>query len=96
MKVSNPQDSDSGLTCVSCRLLFNDAQDQKAHYKTDLHLFNLKRKIANLPPVTQEVYKMKLEGIQLAIKSLTYQKHCQTKVQQRQKRPRITRIKEQY
>jgi len=28
------------------------AELQKAHYKTDWHRYNLKRKVADLPPVT--------------------------------------------
>jgi len=40
------------LTCLACRVIFDDAQSQRTHYKTDWHRYNLKRKIAELPPVT--------------------------------------------
>jgi hypothetical protein len=33
------------------------AELQKAHYKTDWHRYNLKRKVANLPPVTAENFQ---------------------------------------
>jgi hypothetical protein len=50
------------MTCRSCAVTF-DQQEQKAHYKSDLHRFNLKRKVANMPPVTQEVFDQKVQGI---------------------------------
>jgi len=40
------------LTCLACRVIFDDADAQRTHYKTDWHRYNLKRKIAELPPVT--------------------------------------------
>lgn len=40
------------LTCLACRVIFDDADAQRTHYKTDWHRYNLKRKIAELLPVT--------------------------------------------
>jgi len=51
------------LTCMSCHLLFGNTKDQRLHYKNDLHRFNLKRKVAKLPPVTQQVFEEKVLGI---------------------------------
>lgn len=42
------------FTCIACRLAFSDAEVQRLHYKTDWHRYNLKRKIADLAPVTME------------------------------------------
>ncbi|XP_056008256.1 cytoplasmic 60S subunit biogenesis factor ZNF622-like [Ostrea edulis] len=51
----------SGLfTCISCRVGFQDGNLQRAHYKTDWHRYNLKRKVATLPPVTAEVFQEKV------------------------------------
>jgi pre-60S factor REI1 len=52
----------TALTCISCKMMFPTAKDQREHYKTDLHRFNLKRKVANLPPVTKEVFELKVKG----------------------------------
>lgn len=52
----------SKLTCISCRLLFQAHEEQKEHYHTDFHRYNLKRKIASLPPLTFEAYIQKIEG----------------------------------
>merc|ERR1712147_14216 len=42
----------ASFTCLACRVVFKDAENQRAHYKTDWHRYNLKRKVAELPPVT--------------------------------------------
>ncbi|KAL3831320.1 hypothetical protein ACJMK2_023087 [Sinanodonta woodiana] len=45
------------FTCISCRVAFLDAETQRNHYKTDWHRYNLKRKVAELPPVTAETFR---------------------------------------
>jgi len=55
-------------TCITCRVMFADkdgsegcaAELQKAHYKTDWHRYNLKRKVADLPPVTAENFQQRV------------------------------------
>lgn len=44
-------------TCISCRVAFTDGELQRAHYKTDWHRYNLKRKVAEMPPVTAENFQ---------------------------------------
>ncbi|EQC42622.1 hypothetical protein SDRG_00351 [Saprolegnia diclina VS20] len=45
-----------GLTCGTCRLEFEDVKEQQAHFKTDLHVYNLKRKSKGLDCVTLAAY----------------------------------------
>ncbi|GJQ87626.1 hypothetical protein Trydic_g17454 [Trypoxylus dichotomus] len=45
------------FTCISCRVLFKDGETQRLHYKTDWHRYNLKRKVAELPPVSFEDFQ---------------------------------------
>ncbi|XP_061549487.1 cytoplasmic 60S subunit biogenesis factor ZNF622 [Phycodurus eques] len=42
----------SSYTCISCRVVFSDGEVQRAHYKSDWHRYNLKRKVADMPPVS--------------------------------------------
>ncbi|XP_061695860.1 cytoplasmic 60S subunit biogenesis factor ZNF622 [Syngnathoides biaculeatus] len=42
----------SSYTCISCRVAFSDGEVQRAHYKSDWHRYNLKRKVADMPPVS--------------------------------------------
>lgn len=50
----------SSFTCITCRVAFKDAEVQRAHYKTDWHRYNLKRKVAELPPVSTETFQEKV------------------------------------
>jgi pre-60S factor REI1 len=51
----------SGLyTCITCRVGFGTSELQRGHYKTDWHRYNLKRKVAELPPVTADTFQQKV------------------------------------
>jgi len=54
------------LTCIACRLVFPGAEEQRQHYGTDFHRFNLKRKVADLPPLTREVFDSKVQQLKHA------------------------------
>ncbi|XP_058493328.1 cytoplasmic 60S subunit biogenesis factor ZNF622 [Solea solea] len=47
----------ASYTCISCRVAFTDGEVQRAHYKTDWHRYNLKRKVADMPPVTADNFQ---------------------------------------
>ncbi|XP_022906749.2 cytoplasmic 60S subunit biogenesis factor ZNF622-like [Onthophagus taurus] len=48
------------FTCISCRVVFNTGDIQRQHYKSDWHRYNLKRKVAELPPVSAEDFQKKV------------------------------------
>ncbi len=50
------------FTCLACQVAFKTAEVQRTHYGTDWHRYNLKRKVADLPPVTSEVFTQKVLG----------------------------------
>jgi len=41
------------FSCSTCHATFDDNEAQRAHYKQDWHKYNLKRKIAGLPTITE-------------------------------------------
>lgn len=45
-----------GLTCNACNKEFLDVEEQKLHYKSEWHRYNLKRKVANVPGVTEALF----------------------------------------
>lgn len=47
-------------TCLNCNVKFRDADAQRDHYKTDWHRYNLKRRVAELPPVTAEEFQRRV------------------------------------
>lgn len=57
----------STTTCLNCRVRFKDANLQRDHYKTDWHRYNLKRKVAELPPVTAEEFQKRVIQQKLAV-----------------------------
>jgi pre-60S factor REI1 len=48
------------FTCISCRVVFGGPDIQRQHYKTDWHRYNLKRKVAELPPITAEEFQKRV------------------------------------
>lgn len=42
------------FTCVTCHIGFNEHELQKNHYKADWHRYNLKRKVAEMPPISYQ------------------------------------------
>ncbi|XP_005081365.1 zinc finger protein 622 [Mesocricetus auratus] len=49
-------------TCITCRVAFRDAELQRAHYKTDWHRYNLRRKVASMAPVTAEGFQERVRA----------------------------------
>ena len=45
------------FTCITCQVVFENPEYQRVHYKTDWHRYNLKRKVAELPPVSAENFQ---------------------------------------
>uniref|UniRef100_A0A182JLC3 C2H2-type domain-containing protein n=1 Tax=Anopheles atroparvus TaxID=41427 RepID=A0A182JLC3_ANOAO len=50
----------SSFTCLNCGVRFATAEMQREHYKTHWHRYNLKRKLAELPPVTIEEFEKRV------------------------------------
>ncbi|XP_065197902.1 cytoplasmic 60S subunit biogenesis factor ZNF622-like [Sycon ciliatum] len=48
------------FTCIACRVSFASNEIQRSHYQTDWHRYNLKRKVAELPPVSVETFQEKV------------------------------------
>ncbi|KAH8481286.1 hypothetical protein H0E87_028961 [Populus deltoides] len=52
-----------GLTCNACNKEFNDDAEQKLHYKSEWHRYNLKRKVAGVPGVTEALFVARQSAI---------------------------------
>ncbi|KAI0169323.1 C2H2 type zinc-finger-domain-containing protein [Hypoxylon sp. FL1284] len=48
------------FTCNTCQVAFRFADTQKGHMKSDWHRYNLKRRVASLPPISSEVFTEKV------------------------------------
>ncbi|KAI3468430.1 hypothetical protein Pfo_025093 [Paulownia fortunei] len=52
-----------GLTCNACNKEFVDEVEQKLHYKSEWHRYNLKRKVAGVPGVTETLFLAKQSAL---------------------------------
>ncbi|CUS21092.1 LAQU0S02e05688g1_1 [Lachancea quebecensis] len=52
----------SSFTCNSCGLQFSAIGGQREHMKTDWHSYNLKRRVAQLPPINEATFNAKVKA----------------------------------
>jgi hypothetical protein len=57
----------SATTCSLCNVLFKNVQDQRQHFKSDFHKFNLKQKTKGLSPVSEVEFDKLLEDLNESI-----------------------------
>eukprot|EP00958_Prasinococcus_capsulatus_P019845 scaffold2514_cov373-Prasinococcus_capsulatus_cf.AAC.6 len=58
--------SGAGLYCSTSNTTFESEEALREHYKSDWHRYNLKRKVAGLPPVTREWFESRRAALQAA------------------------------
>ncbi|KAK2735011.1 hypothetical protein FQN57_001387 [Myotisia sp. PD_48] len=67
-------------TCNSCQVAFRSSDSQRTHMRSDWHRYNLKRRVASLPPLSSEVFTEKVLNAQAsntaAAAKATYEKTC--------------------
>jgi pre-60S factor REI1 len=51
------QEAPAGVYCSTAGVFFHDKESLAEHYRSDFHRYNLKRKVAGLPPVTKEWFE---------------------------------------
>lgn len=60
----------TGLACNACNAEFSDEASQKAHYRSDWHQYNLRRKVAGVPGITEALFKLRVEAMEEEKKKL--------------------------
>ncbi|GES63766.1 C2H2 finger domain protein [Aspergillus terreus] len=67
-------------TCNTCLVAFRGSDAQRDHMRKDWHLYNMKRRIASLPPVSQETFNEKVLAAKAsttaAAAKASYEKTC--------------------
>ncbi|EWC48095.1 hypothetical protein DRE_02674 [Drechslerella stenobrocha 248] len=56
-----------GMSCALCAVKSKTLQEQRLHAKSDVHRFNMKRKIRNEPPVSEIEFEKMIEGLNESI-----------------------------
>ncbi|TFK75288.1 hypothetical protein BDN72DRAFT_892261 [Pluteus cervinus] len=67
------------FTCLSCSIAFLSAEDQREHYRSDHHRYNMKRRVAGLPPVSLTTFNQKVldRRIETSVQSSTRGASCE-------------------
>jgi hypothetical protein len=53
---SELQSEAKALRCNSCLAVFTESSEHRAHFRSEWHRHNLRRKIKHMQPVSQEEY----------------------------------------
>ncbi|PMD22559.1 hypothetical protein NA56DRAFT_90700 [Hyaloscypha hepaticicola] len=48
------------LSCTTCLAHFDSKQEKRVHMKEDWHVYNLKRRITSLPPISLEIFETRV------------------------------------
>lgn len=54
----------SNFKCNTCGIAFNEPEFQREHMKTEWHRYNLKRRVADLPPIPADIFAQKMHQVQ--------------------------------
>lgn len=66
--------STNEIFCSSCRLKFQDLTSYKLHLTTEFHVYNARRRAADLAPITQKLFEQKKKDL-LSIASSVQSEH---------------------
>ncbi|GAB1601105.1 ankyrin repeat and zinc finger domain-containing protein 1-like [Argonauta hians] len=59
--------ANSSTSCSLCSLKFQNLSEQKEHFRSDWHLYNLKQKLRGMSPVTEEMFANISENLSSSI-----------------------------
>jgi hypothetical protein len=52
-----PAEKKKEIICSTCHIKFESVVHYKLHLSTEFHLYNTKRRMAELPPITEELFE---------------------------------------
>ncbi|XP_052826487.1 ankyrin repeat and zinc finger domain-containing protein 1 isoform X1 [Octopus bimaculoides] len=59
--------ANSSTSCSLCSLKFQNLQEQKEHFRSDWHLYNLRQKLRGMSPVSEEVFENIVDNLSSSI-----------------------------
>ncbi|KAI0710896.1 C2H2 type zinc-finger-domain-containing protein [Earliella scabrosa] len=69
--------SSAAFTCNTCSITFDSSQMQRSHMREPWHVCNLKRRLASLPPMTEEEYIDSIQPRSSGPSDGAYQRHAE-------------------
>eukprot|EP00968_Pinguiococcus_pyrenoidosus_P016595 scaffold1610_cov257-Pinguiococcus_pyrenoidosus.AAC.48 len=73
--------------CTACAVMLDASQDVRAHYRSEWHKYNLKRKSADLAPIAESLFLKRQEDF-IRRGQATHAAAVPTKAKKRQRKPR--------
>ncbi|EGX43866.1 hypothetical protein AOL_s00210g313 [Orbilia oligospora ATCC 24927] len=58
---SLPAVPSTNYLCTSCQISFGTSQEQRTHMKEPWHVYNIKRRMESLPPISQNIFETQIE-----------------------------------
>ena len=77
------------FTCNTCNLQFPTAEDQRGHMKSEWHRYNLKRRVAQLPPIDEDLFNSKVASLTKADEESSKDKKQLTKKNKEEKKKKL-------
>lgn len=81
------------FTCNTCSLGFPTHDDQRIHMKSDWHRYNLKRRVADLPALDEDVFILKISLLSITDEVVVKKEKQITKKEQRRREKEALREK---
>jgi hypothetical protein len=64
MMINTAARDDKKVICSTCRIQFESVMEYKMHLSSEYHVYNTKRRIANLEPISEEIFEEKKAVLQ--------------------------------
>ena len=55
----NTMTDEKKVICTTCRIQFENVFDYKMHITSEYHVYNTKRRVASLEPISEEIFEQK-------------------------------------
>ncbi|KAG2199590.1 hypothetical protein INT47_012190 [Mucor saturninus] len=63
-RLENGEENSTNLTCNTCAISFNEREEQRTHFNTDWHRYNIKRRVVlDVKPVSLEEFEILLSDL---------------------------------
>jgi len=54
-----PAEKKREIICSTCHIKFESVVQYKLHLSTEFHLYNTRRRMADLPPISEDIFEQK-------------------------------------
>ena len=59
MATGTPGEKKREIICSTCHIKFESVVHYKLHLSTEFHLYNTRRRMAELPPISEDIFEQK-------------------------------------